>query len=155
MSRPVVGTREDAWNEWDGAVRRAQALSWNLTRWTGCLLSGHWERHAKRVAELDRALWGPTADLLSADRVTRAVKVASKWDEAVVKCGLLDFIQELEHEAKTTARLGDVVAGWTWEVEGARDALANACVELLATTLVQVGGGPRHRPRAQAPSELT
>jgi hypothetical protein len=106
------------------------------------------------MSELDRALWGPTVDLLTADRVTRAVKAASRWDEAVVKCGLLDFIHELEHEAKTTNRLGDLVAEWAWNVEGARDALASACVELLAATLVEVGGGTRHRARAEEAVEL-
>jgi hypothetical protein len=107
------------------------------------------------MGEIDRMMWGPTLNLRRVDRVTRAVKAASLWDDAIVKSGLLDFIHELEHEGKTTNRLGDVVADWAWAVEGARDAMAGACVELLAATLVAVGGGHRSEAPDTATPELS
>jgi hypothetical protein len=143
MSKADVGSREAAWNDFDAAVWRAQALGWNLTAWTASLLNGHWERHAKRMSELDRAMWGPVLNLARADRVSLAVRYAGAWDDAIVACGLVDFLVELEHEGRTNKRLGDTVAGWREAVEGARDAMAGAAVELLAATLVAVGGGPR------------
>lgn len=143
MSRPAVGTREDAWNEWDGALWRAEALGWHLTAWTHALLNGHWERHAATLGRIDRAMWGPTLALRRADRVSVAVKVAAEWDAAIVASGVVDFLLELEHEGRTNTRLADTVAGWRGTIEGARDAMAGACVELLGATLVAVGGGPR------------
>jgi hypothetical protein len=95
------------------------------------------------MAEIDRSMWGPTLELSRADRVTRAVKAAASWDDAIVRSGVLEFIRELEHEGRTKPRLADTVAGWHGDVEGARDAFTNACVELIATSLVAVGGGPR------------
>jgi hypothetical protein len=147
MPRPVIGTPEDAWNDFDAAVWRCEALGWNLTAWTSTLLAGHWEKHAATMGRIDRSMWGPTLALGKADRVSRAVKVAGAWDDAILASGILGFVSELEHEGRTNTRLADTVADWRCTIEGARDALAGACVDLLAVTLVATGGGPRPSPR--------
>jgi hypothetical protein len=136
-------------------VWRAEALGWNLTAWTCDLLNGHWERHAARMGKIDRHMWGSTLDLRKVDRVTRAVKATSNWDAAIVTSGLLDFLAELEHEGRLNDRLADRVAGWRDQVEGARDAMAGAVVELLAVTVVANGGGRRTTSPAEAAPGLT
>lgn len=143
-----------AWDTWDFAIVSAQALGWQLMQLTHRLIGANCNWGAQAVAEVDRKMYLPTAQLAAAGRVTRACAAASAWERAIVASGIDGILLELDRIARNNQAVEDAVAGWRERVQRQRDLLAGAALELRSAYRVAVDGGPRPDGHSEADSLL-
>lgn len=136
---PGPPDREAAWRNYDAAVVRAQALGWRLTSLTGDLLTAHKEVAARRVSDADCMMYAPTQRLSRAQSAPQAISACQSYETTIVRTGLLEVLRELEQEGRLRPYLADDVAGLLDRVEGVRDALAGAALDLAESHPLGLG----------------